>query len=427
MEKHQFERLLLSDIQPEFLRDKVIFVRVDFNVILSRQSFPLHPQLIPNQFREFQQSTHVATGPRNYVINNDSKIKLAMPTLNYLINCGAKVVVGTHLGDPDLSMESLERHSSKYSTQNLVYKIAQYVEGDNVVIAHCPAVVGPVRQHAQSQMQSGSILLLENLRFHTGERLNDPSFCLLLGEGIDLFVNEAFSQSHRCLGSNAGIVSCTGYSIAVPGYALVTEVMMLSACVCAPLKPFSLILGGLKLASKLPLLTSEKSLLNHTSQLLIGGALSFPFLKAQGVDIGVVNEMAMENGDATAVGAKGGHLTHVDSYVHIAANILSHCATRGITVLLPRDFKCLKLPSSDDDKSPTPSFKIPYKDDDDQQSESLGDRADLVQKASMDIDSEAVEPSVAKKSFDRLKYEDTHLMRESKEMSAITGVRLPTR
>lgn len=226
------------------LKGKIVFLRVDFNVPLDEEC----------------------------KIRDDSRIKAALPTINYLLEQKAKVVVASHLGRP--KGEYIPEFSLKPVAERLSELIPQ-----NVILA--PDVIGEEVLKLKKELKEDQALLLENLRFHKGETANDSSFAQLLAQEIDYYVNDAFGASHRSHASVVGIVQYVEKSAA--GFLLKKEVDYLSKAVHSPPKPYVAILGGAKVSDKIPVI---ENLLNKADSILIGGAMAYTFFKAQGYEVG---------------------------------------------------------------------------------------------------------------------------------------------
>ena len=226
------------------LKEKIVFLRVDFNVPLDEEG----------------------------KIRDDSRIKAALPTINYLIEQKAKVVVASHLGRP--KGEYIPEFSLKPVAERLSELIPQ-----NVILA--PDVIGEEVLKLKKELKEDQTLLLENLRFHKGETANDSSFAQLLAQEVDYYVNDAFGASHRSHASVVGIAQYVEKSAA--GFLLKKEVDYLSKAVHSPPKPYVAILGGAKVSDKIPVI---EKLLNKADSILIGGALAYTFFKAQGYEVG---------------------------------------------------------------------------------------------------------------------------------------------
>ncbi len=225
------------------VRGHRVLVRVDFNV-------PLTP-----------------TG----AIADDRRIVEALPTLHHLQTAGARTILMSHLGrpggqrDPHLSMRPVVRKLSALL---------------GVPVALSEEAVGVHALEASARLKNGEFLMLENLRFYPGEEANDPAFAAQLAGLGELFVEDAFGTVHRAHASTVGVAKRLP---AFAGFLVEKEVRELSRLVDHPERPYVPILGGAKVADKLPLL---RSFVGRADALLIGGALAFPFLAAQGAELG---------------------------------------------------------------------------------------------------------------------------------------------
>jgi phosphoglycerate kinase len=226
------------------LQGKRIFLRVDFNVPLDNKQN----------------------------IRDDTRIRAALPTLNYLLDGGAKVVVASHLGRPKGEFKQ------DLSTKPAAERLAELISRE---VAHAPDVVGQKVDTLKSQLEEGQVLLLENLRFYPGEKGNDPDFAKKLAQNIDYYVNDAFGACHRAHASIVGIPLYVEKSAA--GFLVSKEVEYLNKAVLSPHKPYVAILGGAKVSDKIPVI---ESLLHKADNILIGGAMAYTFFAAQGFDVG---------------------------------------------------------------------------------------------------------------------------------------------
>jgi len=233
--------LTLKDLD---LKGKIVFLRVDFNVPLDEEC----------------------------KIRDDSRIKAALPTINYLLEQKAKVVVASHLGRPQ------GEYIPKFSLKPVAERLSELIPQE-VILA--PDVIGEEVLKLKKELKEDQILLLENLRFHKEERANDSSFAQLLAQEVDYYVNDAFGASHRLHASVVGIVKYVEKSAA--GFLLKKEVDYLSKAVHSPPKPYVAILGGAKVSDKIPVI---ENLLNIADSILIGGAMAYTFFKAQGYEVG---------------------------------------------------------------------------------------------------------------------------------------------
>ncbi len=257
------------------LKGKKVFLRVDFNV-------PLDEEL---------------------KIRDDSRIKAALPTLNYLLEQKAKVVVASHLGRPK------GEYIPEFSLKPVAERLSELMPQE-VILA--PDVIGEEVLKLKKELKENQTLLLENLRFHKGETANDSSFAQLLAQEIDYYVNDAFGAAHR---SHASVVGIAQYvEKAVAGFLLEKEVNYLSKAVHSPPKPYVAILGGAKVSDKIPVI---ENLLNKADSILIGGAMAYTFFKARGFEVGrsLVEEDKIE----------------------LARNLLDRAQERKVNFYLPSD------------------------------------------------------------------------------------------
>jgi len=232
---------VLKDIN---IREKSVFLRVDFNV----------------PFYE--------TG----AIRDDSRIKAALPTINFLLEGGARLIVASHLGRPKA------RFDPKLSLKPVADRLAELIP-QKVLMA--PDVVGDAVDKLKHSLTSGQVLLLENLRYYAEEKSNDTEFARKLAGGIDVYINDAFGVCHR---THASVVAITDF---VPqtgsGFLIEKELLYLNQAVHSPKKPYCAILGGAKVSDKIPVI---KNLIPKADAFLIGGAMAYTFFAAQGLGIG---------------------------------------------------------------------------------------------------------------------------------------------
>ncbi|UCE42173.1 MAG: phosphoglycerate kinase [Candidatus Aminicenantes bacterium] len=257
------------------VQGKKIFLRVDFNVPLDKQ--------------------------RN--IRDDTRIKAALPTLNHLLEHGAKVVMASHLGRPKGEFKP------EFSTRPVADRLARLIPHE---VLHAPDVVGDEVETMKAQLNEEQVLLLENLRFYPGEKGNDPEFAQQLAQGIDFYVNDAFGACHRAHASIVGIPAHVQSSAA--GFLVGKEVEYLRKAVLSPQKPYVAILGGAKVSDKIPVV---ESLMYKADNILIGGAMAYTFFYAQGFDVGrsLVEEDKKE----------------------LSLNLLDKAKSLGVNFSLPKD------------------------------------------------------------------------------------------
>ncbi|HEY5468170.1 MAG TPA: phosphoglycerate kinase [Coriobacteriia bacterium] len=266
-----FAKKTVKDVD---VRGKRVLVRVDFNVPLT-----------------------------DGLVTDDTRVRAALPTLRYLVDHGARVIVMSHLGrpkgapDPQLSLRP-------------VRCILQKLLGRNVVFVD--DIVGPEAHEAVDRMVDGEIIMLENVRFEPGEKTNDPEFAKALASLADIYVNDAFGAAHRAHASTEGVAHL------LPAYAgllLAREVETLTGMLADPEHPFVAILGGSKVSDKFGVIDR---LLDCVDTLIIGGGMCFTLLVAKGVGVGrsLVEE----------------------EWVEPAKAMLKKAEDKGVDLLLPVDF-----------------------------------------------------------------------------------------
>ena len=225
------------------LKDQRVLMRVDFNVPMDKEGN----------------------------ITDDARITAAIPTIQYISEQGARLILMSHLGRPD------GQRSEKYSLKPVAVHLSELLQKEVKMADDC---IGPQVTAAIEQLKSGEIMLLENVRFHSAEEENDVDFSKQLAALGDVFVNDAFGTAHRAHSSTAGVAD---FLPAYAGFLLENEVKMLRQVMEHPESPRLAILGGAKIKDKLGLISN---LLDKMDILLIGGGMANTFLKAQGICIG---------------------------------------------------------------------------------------------------------------------------------------------
>lgn len=205
-------------------------------------------------------------------ITDDTRIRASIPTIEYLMKNGAKVLLSSHLGRPKSGPED------KFSLGPVASRLSELL-GKSVTMA--PDCIGDGVAKIVDGMQDGDVTLLENVRFYKEETKNDPDFAAKLAANADLFVNDAFGTAHRAHGSTAGVTEHLRPSVA--GFLLEKELEYLAGTVSNPARPFAAIVGGSKVSSKIGVI---ESLLEKVDKLIIGGGMVFTFLKARGLSVG---------------------------------------------------------------------------------------------------------------------------------------------
>lgn len=271
----------LSDLEDTRFDGKTVLVRVDFNVSIN-----------------------------NGAIGEDYRIRMSLPTIEYLAKRGAKVILASHLGRP-------RGHDERYSIAPVAKRLTEIIGRSRPPIRFASDCVGVEIEEHISKMNKGDILLLENLRFHTEEESNDPEFSKKLASLADIYVNDAFSTSHRKHSSTYGAAWL--FDIRLAGFNLIKEVKYLSMIRENPIRPFTLVLGGVKIKDKIGAL---EHLLPKADKVIVGGAAAYTFLKAKGLKTG--NSIIDQE-----------HIQWVEKAI----------STYGDKILLPTDHLCANSPN----------------------------------------------------------------------------------
>lgn len=211
---------------------------------------------------------------KNGVITDENRIVAALPTIQYLIDQGAKVILCSHLGKPK------GEPKPEFSLAPVAKRLAELL-GKPVVFAADDNVVGENAKKAVAAMKDGDVVLLENTRYRAEETKNGEAFSKELASLCELFVNDAFGAAHRAHCSTVGVASFVKES--ANGYLMAKEIQFLGAAVENPVRPFVTILGGAKVADKLNVI---ENLLNKADTLIIGGGMAYTFLAAKGYGVG---------------------------------------------------------------------------------------------------------------------------------------------
>jgi len=235
-------------------------------------------------------------------IIDDGRIRAALPTIEYLREQGAKVIIGSHLGRPK------GKRDPKLSLSPIAARLGELL-GQAVKTADC--CTGEDVERAVDSLEAGEVLLLENLRFHAEEEANDPAYAKALASLAEVYVNDAFGTAHRAHASTVGIAE---HLPAVAGFVMEKEIDYLSRAVHDPARPYVAIIGGAKVSTKMAVL---EHLLDKVDKILIGGGMANTFFKAEGFEIG---ESLVE-----------------DDYVEAAREVMAKAEKKGVRILLPSD------------------------------------------------------------------------------------------
>ena len=241
------------------------------------------------------------------VITDDIRIVSARPTVKYLMEQGAKVILMSHMGRPD------GEPNMKYTLKPVAERLSQLL-GQEVLFISSPVVVDDQVRAAAASLQEGQLMLLENVRFRKEETKNGADFAKELASLADIFVNDAFGTAHRAHSSTAGVAD---YLPAVSGFLIEKEVEFLGNAVENPKRPFLAIMGGAKVGDKIPVI---ENLLKKVDTLIIGGGMSYTFFKAEGLEIGtsILDEDSLE----------------------LAGELVKKAEAAGVKLLLPVDVIC---------------------------------------------------------------------------------------
>ncbi len=267
------EKLTVRDVD---LKGKRVLMRVDFNVPME-----------------------------NGNVADDTRIRAALPTINYVLEEGAKVILMSHLGRPK-GVPNL-----KYSLEPVSKRLKELLGRD---VTFCKETIGENAEKLSENLNVGDVVLLENTRFFPGEEKNDPDFAKSLAKLGDLHVNDAFGTAHRAHASNVGVAK---FLPSIAGFLMEKEIKMLSKVTYSPEKPYVVILGGAKVSDKIGVI---ENLLTKANKLLIGGAMMYTFLKAQGRDIGSSR--------------------FEEDKLDLANEILEKAKKAGVELILPVDSVC---------------------------------------------------------------------------------------
>lgn len=257
-------------------------------------------------------------------ITDESRIVGALPTIEYLVNQKAKVVLCSHMGRPK------GEFNKKYSLAPVAKRLGELLKQE---VAMAKDVIGPDADSVVAQVQEGGVALLENLRFHAEEEKNDPAFAAKLASYGDIYVNDAFGTAHRAHASTEGVAH---YLPAVSGFLIEKELKFLGNALENPDRPFVAILGGKKVSDKIGVINS---LLEKVDTLIIGGGMAYTFAKAQGGEIGT-------------------SLLEADK-VDYALEMINKAKEKGVKLMLPKDTLAADDFSNDANTKVVPTTAIP--------------------------------------------------------------------
>ena len=279
------------------VRSKRVLVRVDYNVPLD------------------------AIGN----VSDDKRITASLPTINYLLEQGARIILCSHLGRPKGEVKK------EFSLAPVAKRLKELLPNVNIYFAS--DCIGEEAQQKAAALKDGEILLLENLRFHKEEEKNDPEFAKKLASLAEIYVSDAFGTVHRAHASTAGVAA---YLPAVAGFLIGKELSIMGGALENPERPFVAILGGAKVADKIGVITN---LLNKCDTLLIGGGMAYTFFKAMGYEI-------------------GDSLLDAES-IDLAKQLMETAKQKGVKLLLPVDTVVAKAFAADAEHMTVAANAIP--------------------------------------------------------------------
>lgn len=279
------------------VRSRRVLVRVDYNVPLDAQGN----------------------------VSDDKRITASLPTINYLLEQGARIILCSHLGRPKGEVKK------EFSLAPVAKRLKELLPNVNIYFAS--DCIGEEAERKAAALKDGEILLLENLRFHKEEEKNDPEFAKKLASLAEIYVSDAFGTVHRAHASTAGVAA---YLPAVAGFLIGKELSIMGGALENPERPFVAILGGAKVADKIGVITN---LLNKCDTLLIGGGMAYTFFKAMGYEI-------------------GDSLLDAES-IDLAKQLMETAKEKGVKLLLPVDTVVAKAFAADAEHMTVAANAIP--------------------------------------------------------------------
>lgn len=235
-------------------------------------------------------------------ITNDKRIVAALPTIKYLVDNKAKLIIVSHLGRPKNGPEA------KFSMAPAAKRLGELL-GQEVIL--CTDVIGEDAKAKTAAMKDGDVVMLENVRFHKEETANDPDFAKALADMAEIYVNDAFGTAHRAHASTAGLAD---YLPAVCGFLIQKELDFMGGALTSPKRPFVAILGGAKVSDKIGVINN---LMDKADKIIVGGGMAYTFFKAMGKPIGTS--------------------LCEDDKVELASELMEKAKAKGVDLLLPVD------------------------------------------------------------------------------------------
>ncbi len=242
-------------------------------------------------------------------ITNDKRIVAALPTIKYLVDNGAKVILCSHLGRPK------GEYKPEFSLKSVAARLSEYLKQD-VKLAEDEEVVGENAKKMAAELKDGEVMLLENVRYRAEETKNEENFSKELASLADIFVNDAFGTAHRAHCSTTGVAA---YLPAVCGFLIQKEIKFMGGALANPKRPLVAILGGAKVSDKIGVITN---LLDKCDTLIIGGGMAYTFMKSLGHNIGT-------------------SLLEADK-VELAGQMMEEAKAKGVNFIIPVDNRCGK-------------------------------------------------------------------------------------